>query len=69
MLIDFGYAINASLIEKDEANDSFCLHRVILLLAFACYAGSFTAIGLMYAHFSMACAFNPLAITTTLALL
>ena len=66
VMIDFGYHLNERWIKKDEENDSFCYHRLILLIAFLCYAGSLTSIGFMYARFPMSCAFNPLAITTTL---
>ena len=74
IFIDCGYSLNDSLIAKDERqdvffgleNEGFKYHAVILVLATLLYAGAFTGIGLMYAHWELSCAFNPLAITTTL---
>jgi len=76
IFIDFGYSTNDALIAKDERMDNFCglensgfkYHVVILVLSLLLYVGSFTAIGFMYAIWPQDCAFNPLAITTTLLL-
>ena len=74
IFIDFGYSLNESLLAKDAREDvffglensGFKYHGVILFLSALLYVGSFTAIGLMYSLWPQSCAFNPLAITTTL---
>ena len=74
IFIDFGYSLNESLLAKDARedvffgleNNGFKYHGVILFLSALLYVGAFTAIGLMYSYWPQSCAFNPLAITTTL---
>lgn len=73
--IDFGYTLNATLVAKDDRQDLFfgCsnesgnLYKATnLAMAVVVLAASLCALGVMYAVFPMGCAFNPLAITTTL---
>jgi len=72
--IDFGYSINSRLLEKDDAQDRFfgCDNGgnkykvLILIVSFLIYVGCLSAIGVLYAQWPQACAFNAGAITTTL---
>ena len=75
ILIDCGYSTNTWLIEKDEREDVFCglsnngfkYHGVILVLAALFYVFAIGLIVFMFAWWPMgACAFNPLAVITTL---
>lgn len=76
LYIDFGYTLNAKLVQKDDdahlfcgcSNDSGRAYKIVnLVLAFALLVGSLTAIGVMYAAYPLeGCPFNTLAITTTL---
>jgi hypothetical protein len=75
IFIDFGYSLNAALVEFDEQNRKFlgCENEgmkyksLILFISVILYGGVFAAIGVMYAMWPLAgCAFNTLAITTTL---
>ena len=65
VFIDFGYSLNAGLVEKDgDAGNAY--KALNLAVALLLLGGSLTALGIMYAVFPMDCSFNPLAITTTL---
>ena len=77
LFIDFGYALNSILVEKDEEQGGNTYKAINLLLAALCIVGSLAAIGAFYAIWPLgsvlnadstetSCAFNPLAITTTL---
>ena len=74
IFIDFGYSMNDKLVQADERMDDCCFmdnqgfkhHCLILVISLLLYVVAFTAIGLLYAFWPMSCAFNPLAITTTL---
>jgi len=74
--IDFGYTLNETWVDKDEKrenflwlinNDSGIKWKVLLVVAsLVLLVGSIVGIGLMYGYYPMSCAFNPLALTTTL---
>lgn len=73
--IDFGYTINAKLIEKDDNDeDFFCCFNpngnkwkiLMLVISLGLIIASLVCIGLMYHFFPASCAFNALACTTTL---
>ena len=77
LFIDFGYSLNDGLVAKDERQDRFCgcsndsewaYKRINLGLAALLFVGSVATLGSMYALWPQDCAFNPLAVTTTLLL-
>eukprot|EP00316_Scyphosphaera_apsteinii_P011986 CAMPEP_0119327064 /NCGR_PEP_ID=MMETSP1333-20130426/69838_1 /TAXON_ID=418940 /ORGANISM="Scyphosphaera apsteinii, Strain RCC1455" /LENGTH=414 /DNA_ID=CAMNT_0007335541 /DNA_START=168 /DNA_END=1412 /DNA_ORIENTATION=- len=78
--IDFGYTINTKWVEKDEQESSFLCFgnsfddggrwwkRVLVITSLFAYAVTFVGVGMMFHFFPQDCAFNPLAIITTLVM-
>ena len=74
--IDFGYTLNEAWVEKDERREPFLWvidnasgvkWKVLLVVSsLVMLIGSVVGIGLMYHYYPMDCAFNPLALSTTL---
>jgi len=74
LYIDFGYTVNAKLLQQDEdeapflccGNDGMKYRWFMLLSSCTLFLGSIAGTVLMYHFFPSSCGFNALAVTTTL---